>query len=154
MHRFFNTFRGIFFFTATFLLLASFNASYAQPQSSIALYGKTKHQDNLTHYEHVNPNAPKGGKVNLSVSGTFDSLNPFVIKGVPAAGLTPLYPGLFYETIDLAEDHLSVTFRLRQDATFHDGSSITAEDVAFSFKTLRSKGVTSLCSVLWRRYKS
>ncbi|HBN21911.1 MAG TPA: hypothetical protein DD412_01565 [Holosporales bacterium] len=159
MHRFFNIFMGSCFFTAQLFLLTHSNECEAKPQASIALYGKTKHQDGLTHYAHVNPNAPKGGKVNLSVSGTFDSLNPFVIKGVPAAGLTPLYPALFYvtlmdhsshehfsqyaylaETIDLAEDHLSVTFRLRQDATFHDGSAITAEDVVFSFNTLRSEG--------------
>jgi len=159
MHRFSNVSVRIFFFAAHLVFLGSFNECYAKPQSSMALYGKTKHQDNLIHYEHVNPNAPKGGRVNLSVLGTFDSLNPFVIKGVPAAGLTLLYPDLFYvtlmdhsphehfsqyaylaEAVDLADDHLSVTFQLRQDATFHDGSAITAEDVIFSFNTLREKG--------------
>lgn len=156
----FNTSLGIFFFVAQILFLDSFNECQAKPQSSIALYGKTKHQDALTHYAHVNPNAPKGGKINFSASGTFDSLNPFVIKGLPAAGLTPLFPNLFHvtlmdhsshepfsqyaylaESIDLAEDHLSVTFRLRQGATFHDGSAITAEDVVFSFNTLLKEGL-------------
>ncbi|NCP61679.1 MAG: ABC transporter substrate-binding protein [Alphaproteobacteria bacterium] len=159
MFRFFYAFMGGSLFAVQLLLLNPFNKCEAKPQTSMALYGKAKHHDGFTHYEHVNPDAPKEGKVNLSISGTFDSLNPFVIKGIPAAGLSVLYPDLFYvtlmdhsphehfsqyaylaETVDLAEDHLSVTFRVRQDATFHDGSAITAEDVVFSFNTLRQEG--------------
>lgn len=142
------------------------NDCSAKPESSLALYGKAKHHGGFTHYQHVNSNAPKGGKVNFSAFGTFDSLNPFVVKGIPAAGLTPLYPSLFYvtlmdhsphepfsqyaylaQTVDLAEDHLSVTFTLRQGATFHDGSKITAEDVIFSFNILRTEGLP-----LYRQY--
>ena len=155
--------RGVALFLCPLNLL---NECQAKPETSIALYGKAKHADGFTHYQHVNPNAPKEGRVNFSAAGTFDSLNPFVIKGAPAAGLTPLFPHLFYvtlmdhsphepfsqyaylaQTIDLADDHLSVTFRIRQNATFHDGSEITAADVAFSFNTLRSKG-----SPLYRQY--
>ena len=130
------------------------------PHSSISLYGPTQHGDGFKYYKHVNPKAPKGGRVVLPASGTFDSLNPFVIKGTPAAGLIPLYASKFYatlmdqshnepfsqysylaETVELAADQKSVTYVIRKHATFHDGSPITIDDVIYSFKTLVSKGL-------------
>ena len=130
------------------------------PQTSLSLYGKAERHDNFTHYQHVNPDAPKGGTIVWSAMGTFDSLNPFVIKGTPAAGMTYLYPSLFYatlmdqspnepfsqytylaESVSVAGDKQSMTFSLRQDATFHDGSPITADDVIYSFQTLVDKGL-------------
>ena len=142
------------------------NSVIAKPETSMALYGHAQHHKGFDHYAHVNPKAPKGGELKLAVTGTFDSFNPFVIKGVPAAGFTPLYPHLFYvslmdhsghepfsqyvylaESVDLADDRLSVTFLVREDATFHDGSAITAEDVIFSFNTLIKEG-----SPLYKQY--
>lgn len=130
------------------------------PQSSLSLYKETKHGNDFTHYEHVNPKAPKGGSLSLSVVGTFDSLNPFVIKGRPAAGLVPLYAHYFYATLmdqssnepfsqyayaaerlEVAADNKSITFYLRENLTFHDGSPLTTDDVIFSFNTLREKGL-------------
>ena len=69
------------------------------PVKHMAWSGKPKYPENFTHFDYVNPQAPKGGKLILSVVGTFDSLNPFLIKGTPAAGLLPLYPYLFYATL-------------------------------------------------------
>ncbi len=149
----------------TLSLCASYQVQ-AKPETSIALYGQAKHHKGFSHYAYVNPKAPKGGEIKFSIIGTFDSLNPFIIKGVPAAGLVPLYPYLFYvtlmdhssheafsqyaylaESIDLAADRLSVTFTVRSDATFHDGSAITVEDVIFSFNILLKEG-----SPLYKQY--
>lgn len=148
----------------TFLLIAAKGES--APAIGLSLYGMPKYAQGFTHYAHVNPKAPKKGKISFGVVGTFDSLNPFIIKGTPAAGLTPLYAslvnvtlldfspeepftgyGYLAEGIELGRDHLSVTFYLRKEATFHDGSPLTAEDVAFSFKTLLKEG-----NPLYRNY--
>ena len=151
-----------------FIIAAFFatSQSFAAPQTSLSLYGSTKHGDNFKYYKHVNPKAPKGGSITFAANGTFDSLNPFVIKGTPAQGLVPLSPYYFYvtlmdqsfnesfsqypllaESVELAKDGLSMTYNLRKEATFHDGSSITADDVVFSFNILMEKG-----SPLYRQY--
>lgn len=129
------------------------------PQHGLELYGTPKYPSDFKHFDYVNPNAPKGGTVRFSTLGTFDSLNPFVIKGVSAAGISMLFPSYLYvtlsmrsydepssvygylaETMEIAPDNKSVTFVLRKEAKFHDGTPITAEDVAFTFDTLKSKG--------------
>ena len=107
------------------------------------------------HYDHVNPNAPKGGTVRrASVGSTFDSLNPFIVKGNPAAGIGLLFDtltedspgeatasyGLVAEWIEVADDGSWTTFWLRPEARFHDGSPVTPEDVAFSLEILKTKG--------------
>ena len=107
-------------------------------------------------YAHVNPDAPKGGTVNLVATGTFDSFNPFIVRGTAAAGLAGFGGGLLYDTLmqqSVAEpstsyplvaealkypdDYSSVTFRLNPKATFQDGKPITAEDVVWSFEKLK-----------------
>ncbi|WP_431859071.1 extracellular solute-binding protein [Azospirillum sp.] len=122
----------------------------AAPQHAIALYGEPKYGPDFTHFDYVNPDAPKGGKVTLTSIGSFDTLNPYTIKGVPAAGLGLIYDtlmtsssdeasveyGLLAESIDVADDRSSVVFTLRPQARWHDGKPVTAEDVVFSFKTL------------------
>lgn len=132
----------------------------AQPSPSLSLYGKAKHADSFQHYQHVNPKAPKGGVIKFGVVGTFDSLNPYIIKGTPAAGLTRLYANPLFvtlmdqsaeepfsqypylaQTVELAEDRASMVYTLRQNATFHDGSPITSADVVFSFQTLLKEGL-------------
>jgi microcin C transport system substrate-binding protein len=109
----------------------------------------------FAHFNYVNPTAPKGGSVNLSAVGSFDSLNPYTLKGQAAAGLDALMfetlmassmdepfsqYGLLAEDVQLAPDGLSVTYRLNRQARFSDGSPVTADDVKFSFDTLREKG--------------
>jgi len=142
------------FALAIVLSLAVFGVARAVVTYGMSLYGEFKYQPDFTHFDYVNPDAPKGGTMKLSTIGTFDTLNPFVIKGVPAAGIGQVfdtlmtrsedepatdYP-LIAESADLAPDRMSVLFNLRKEARFHDGSSITPEDVVWSFGILRDKG--------------
>lgn len=107
------------------------------------------------HFSHVNPNASKGGTVRLvSERSTYDSLNPFTIRGNPAAGLRLLFDtlttespdeatvsyGLIAEWIEIAADGSSATFWLHPAANFRDGSPVTGADVVFSFESLKAKG--------------
>ena len=122
----------------------------AEPQHAIAMYGEPKYGPDFTHFDYVNPDAPKGGKVTLTAIGSFDTLNPYTIKGVPAAGLGLTYDslmtssadeasveyGLLAESIEVAPDRTWVEFVLRPEARWHDGKPVTAEDVVFTFKTL------------------
>ena len=121
---------------------------------ALAMHGAPKYGPEFTHFDYVNPNAPKGGTVKQAVIGTFDSLNPFIIRGVAASQIGLIYDtlmvgsadeaftvyGLVAETIEVPEDRSWVTFTLRPEARFHDGSPITAEDVIFSFNILTDKG--------------
>ncbi|MGK0673641.1 MAG: extracellular solute-binding protein [Halothiobacillaceae bacterium] len=132
------------------LLMAQAPASAAP---ALALGYEPAYPVDFTHFRYVNPDAPKGGELRMSAFGSFDSLNPFLLKGLPAAGLGLLVfeslleksldepfsmYGLLAEDVRLAEDGLSVTFRLRPQARFSDGTPVTAQDVRFSFDTLRS----------------
>ena len=131
----------------------------ARAAHGIALGAALKYPANFTHFNYVNPAAPKGGTLRLSALGTFDSFNPFVVKGTPAAGVTPLYPSYLHATllfpshdeafarygyvaqdIELDPENRYVTYRLRPQARFHDGTPMTASDVAWTFKTLLAKG--------------
>lgn len=120
----------------------------------LAMNGQPKYGPGFTHFDYANPDAPKGGTVRLAATGTFDSFNPFIVKGNSADGLGLLFDtlteqsldepfteyGLLAERIELAPDRSSLTFRLRKEARFHDGSPVTAADVAFTFRTLVEKG--------------
>lgn len=131
--------------------LSTFSLAIAKPQHGIAMHGTLKYDANFSHFDYVNSTAPKGGTLKLGVVGdNFDSFNPYIIKGVSAAGVQYLYEsltrhaldeafseyGLIAESIETPEDRSSVTFKLNKDAKFSDGSPITAEDVKFSFDTL------------------
>ncbi len=102
----------------------------------------------------VNPDAPKGGEVALSEVGTFDSFNPFIVRGTPAGGVSRVFDtllkpnadeastayGHLAATVELPADRSWVAFELRPEARFNDHSPVTAEDVAWTFDTLRTKG--------------
>ncbi len=119
------------------------------------MHGRPKYADSLPHLNYVNPDAPKGGELRLGVLGSFDSLNPFIVKGEPAAGLREyvyetlmarsydepfsLY-GLIAESVETPEDRSSVTFQIRPEARFADGTPVTPDDVLFSWSLLKSKG--------------
>ncbi|RFC66533.1 ABC transporter substrate-binding protein [Fulvimarina endophytica] len=124
--------------------------------SSVSLIGTSKYPDDFKHYDYVNPDAPVGGTLNQIAIGTFDSFNPFIVRGTPAAGLPNFGGGLLYDTLFeqspdepstshamIAEamtyppDFSSATYRLDPDARWHDGEPITAEDVIWSFETLK-----------------
>jgi microcin C transport system substrate-binding protein len=129
-------------------------AEQTEPTPALAMHGQPKYGENFTHFEHVNPNAPKGGTLKLGAIGTFDNLNPFIPKGVSADGLGYLFQtlmtssldepftayGLIAEKIEVPEDRSWVIFHLRPKVTFADNSPVTAEDVIFSFNILVEKG--------------
>ncbi|HVO14502.1 MAG TPA: extracellular solute-binding protein [Alphaproteobacteria bacterium] len=122
--------------------------------AGIAMHGDPKYKDGFKNFDYVNPDAPKGGTVKIAARGTFDSLNPFIITGVPAAGVTSIYDtlmessrdepfseyGLLAESIEVPADRSWVAFTLRPEARFHDGSPVTVDDVIFTFNTLLAKG--------------
>ncbi|RUQ38123.1 MAG: ABC transporter substrate-binding protein [Candidatus Competibacteraceae bacterium] len=126
----------------------------AAPAHGIALHGQPKYGSDFPHFDYVNPNAPKGGEARFAAIGSFDTFNPFNIKGQAVIGIGPLFEtlltdskdepfseyGLIAESVDVPEDRSSVTFTLRPQARFHDGSPITPDDVLFSFETLKAKG--------------
>ncbi len=136
------------------LLLAAGHV-WAAPSEGMSLFGDLKYGPDFTHFDYVNPQAPKGGTMRYSAIGTFDTLNPFVINGVPAEGISLIFDtlasssedepaseyGLVAKTIDLAPDKLSVLYTLRKEARFHDGTPITPADVIWTFNTLRAKGL-------------
>jgi|TARA_Y100000814_G_scaffold245361_1_gene190494 microcin C transport system substrate-binding protein len=125
-----------------------------QPQHGLSLFGNLKYSHNFTHFDYVNPQAPKGGQVRYATVGSFDSLNPFILKGVPAVGSGLPFEsllvsasdepdsayGLIAEKVFQAKDNSWVKFTINKNARWHDGSRITADDVVFSFQTLIDKG--------------
>ena len=130
------------------------SAPAAQPTHGLSIHGDLKYGPGFRHFDYVDPRAPKGGSVTLAATGTFDNLNPFILKGVSAAGIGTIFDtltfqssdepaseyGLIAETIETPADRSWVAFTLRRNARFHDGSPITVEDVMWTFETLRTKG--------------
>src|ERR1700676_3439489 len=76
------------------LLLALMAPAQAAPSQGMSLFGDLKYAPDFKHFDYVNPEAPKGGAMRLSSIGTFDTLNPFVVKGVPAAGIGGIFDTL------------------------------------------------------------
>ncbi|MBL8658223.1 MAG: ABC transporter substrate-binding protein [Rhodospirillales bacterium] len=122
---------------------------------AIAMFGEPKYPPGFAHFDYVNPDAPRGGTLRLGVTGTFDSFNPYVIKGNPAAAgeaetLTVASAdepftqyGLIADEIVWPEDRSWVEFELRPEARWQDGQPITPEDVVFSLDILKTKGAPS-----------
>lgn len=139
------------------LLLAGLTAAPAQEwRTTSSLIGESKYGENFERYDYVNPDAPKGGTLNAVAIGTFDSFNPFIVRGTAAAGMAE-FGGLLYdtlmqqatdepgtshpliaETFTYPEDYSSATYRINPEAKWHDGKPITAEDVVWSFNTLKA----------------
>lgn len=146
--------RWTFVAVATVMTLAG-TASIAAPSHGIAMYGEPALPPDFVALPYANPDAPKGGKIVLGEAGTFDSLNPFILKGTAATGVSvhtmetlmarsidepfTLY-GLLAESVDTPPDRSWVEFTLRREAKFSDGSPVTIEDVMWSFETLGTKG--------------
>ncbi|WP_442909129.1 extracellular solute-binding protein [Halopseudomonas sp.] len=145
-------------------------------QHGYSLYGQPQYAEDFEHLDYVNPQAPKGGTLRVMGSGTFDTVNPYTLKGTspvntgnfPHYGITELNEplmvgtglydpsgdepysayGLIAESIEFADNRSWVVFNLHPQARFHDGHPITAEDVAFSFDTLSEKGHPNYRSML------
>lgn len=133
------------------LAMAAASAQGVTDRHGLSLFGDLKYGPDFKHFEYVNPQAPKGGELRLSSIGTFDSLNPFIIKGNAAGLVGQIYEslmvsaqdepsseyGLIAESVSHPDDYSSVTYRLRKEARWHDGRPITPEDVIFSLETLK-----------------
>ena len=91
-------------------------------RTTSSLIGESKYGENFKHYDYVNPDAPKGGTLNSVASGTFDSFNPYIVRGTPAAGLSPFGGGLLYDTLmEQSIDEPSVSHPLMADAYKYPG---------------------------------
>jgi microcin C transport system substrate-binding protein len=135
-------------------ILRAQGASGTIVSHGFATHGDLKYPADAKNLEFVNPAAPKGGLVRLAGRGTFDSLNPFILKGTPAGVVGQIYEtlmtsfgdeaatsyGLIAETIEYPKDRAWATFKLRAQGRWHDGNPITADDVVFSFDILKAKG--------------
>lgn len=136
----------------SFLLFLLPAASQAVPAMGMGY--QPKYPADFRHFDYVNPDAPKQGELTLMGVGTFDSLNPFLLKGISAEGLGILvFESLLEKSLDepfseygliaddfyLADDGLSATYHINPLARFSNGDAITAEDVKYSFDTLMSK---------------
>lgn len=137
-------------------------------QHGYAVFGQPKYTRDFTHLDYVNPDAPKGGTLRVMGSGTFDTLNPYTLKGTSPISTGNFYQygiselneplmvgngiydpsgdepysayGLIAETLEFSDDRSWVVFNLRPQARFHDGRPITAHDVAFSYRLLSEQG--------------
>ncbi len=121
---------------------------------ALSLLGDPALPAGFTHWPWVNPEAPKGGEIALTALGSFDSFNQYILRGTAAVGLSNLYDTLLKESADEASteychlaaaieqpaDRMGVSFELHPAARFHDGRPVTAEDVVWTFNTLRQGG--------------
>ncbi|MCB9989460.1 MAG: ABC transporter substrate-binding protein [Rhodospirillales bacterium] len=138
----------------SFLILTFIAPAHAESFYGLATHGTPKYGPDFDHLSYVNPDAPKGGTLKQARIGTFDTLNPFSIKGKADDGLAlfydrlmarvwdepfTLYP-LIAESVDIPEDRSALTVHINPAARFHNGNPITADDVLFSFETLKEKG--------------
>lgn len=125
----------------------------------LAIYGEPAHKPGFTHFPYVNPDAPVGGRMTRAAIGSFDSTNPFILKGNSVAGLN-YFGGLIYDTlmipsadepfteygllasgVRLAKDRSAIEFDIDPRARFHDGVAVTAEDVVFTYRLLKDEGL-------------
>jgi peptide/nickel transport system substrate-binding protein len=144
------------FFAATLAFFAAAGPVAAEPRHGIAMHGEPALPRGFEHLPYADPDAPQGGILRQATTGSFDSVNPFIVKGEKALSVSTyvfesmmgrnqaepftVY-GLLAETIDVSPDRNRMTFVLRREARFSDGKSVTAADVVFSLATLRDHGL-------------
>ena len=140
-------------FTLTLILLTS-SAGANEPIFGLAMHGGAKYSSASKYLEYTNPDAPKNGALKIAAIGTFDTLNPYSIKGQAAKNMNLVYdrlmrrvwdePFTMYpliaERVEIPDDRSSITFHINPKARFHDGTPITASDVEFSYNTLKDHG--------------
>ena len=137
------------------LFLFAFPVVAAEKEEhGIAMQGKPLYGEDFTHFNYVNPDAPKRGELRLAAFGSFDTFNPYNIKGIAAAGINYMFDtllessreeafseyGLIAKKLIVPEDRSSVEFIIDERARFHDGSEVTADDVIFSFAIIKKDG--------------
>lgn len=126
----------------------------AHAAHGITVFGDLKYRSGFRHFAYANPQAPKGGTLKLSTTGAFDSVNPFILKGVPAPGVAQYlfqtlmvasydepqsYYPLIAQSITVAPDHAYADFVLNPKARWHDGTPITTDDVVWTLRMLKTK---------------
>lgn len=125
-----------------------------QPRHGIAMHGDLKYSDGFSHFDYANPDAPKGGIMRRASLGTFDSFNPFIIKGTSADGIGLIYDtlttksddepfseyGLLAKAIYMPDDRRWIEFELNEHARFSDGEPVQGDDVKYTFDLLREQG--------------
>ncbi|HKA47167.1 MAG TPA: extracellular solute-binding protein [Methyloceanibacter sp.] len=136
------------FALASLLVVPAVAQDEPQHRHAVSLIGTPKYPADFQHFDYVNPDAPKGGRVRLADIGGFDSLNPILYKGEAAAGLGLIFESLMQDSLEepstsyalIAEwashppDFSSVTFKLRDEARWQDGTPVTPEDVIYSLE--------------------
>jgi len=141
-------------FAAAVIFILTNTVTAENKNFGISAFGDLKYKKDFKHFDYVNPNAPKGGVIKLPGIDSFDSLNPFILRGVPAAGTKLLYGTLMERAMDepdalysyiansweIGKENRKITFNLNPKANFSDGSIITADDVFYSFNTLIQNG--------------
>ena len=142
------------------LWLSFWTAAAVADTHGLSIHGQPLYPADFTHFNYANPTAPKGGSITYGLIGSFDSLNPFIVKGAAARGLRDsslgnnvfeslmtrgrdepftLY-GLLAESVEVPEDRSFITFTLHPKARFSDGEPVTVDDVIFSMELLRDQG--------------
>lgn len=164
--------RRLWAVAATLALMLTTTAVNAGPMHGLAMHGQPALAADFDHLPYVNPDAPKGGRITLGTQGSFDSLNPFIVKGNPARGLRDafflrdggqenyVYEGLMYRstdepftlycllcsTVEVPDDRSWVEFKLRPEAAFSDGHPVRAEDIVHSLTLLRDYGTPNMAT--------
>ena len=130
------------------------SAIAATKSHGLTILSQLKYPANFKNFEYVNPDAPKGGRMASYGGLNFDNFNPFILKGTSATGLGLLFDsllessadepdaayGLVAHSVELSDDKMSVTFFMRPEAKFSDGTPVTADDVVYTFETLKKDG--------------
>lgn len=146
--------RIILYTLGLIFVITSSQSMAAEGTHALAMHGTPKYPSDFQHFDTVNPDAPKGGDIRLSAIGTFDSLNPFITKGIAAASLGLIYTpimvasddeaftkyGALAHNIIMPDDRSSLTIQLHKQAQWHDGQPVTADDVVWTFNTLMKDG--------------
>ncbi|WP_422640834.1 extracellular solute-binding protein [Vibrio aestuarianus] len=136
-------------------LLSGVSAAKVIETTTLAGFGQAKYPADFSHFDYVNPNAPKYGKVTYGQIGTYDNFNRFASRGAPAAGSGELYDSLMFSPSDeintyypliasnvrYSDDYSWLELDINPKARFHDGHAITAEDVEFTFNKFMAEGV-------------
>ena len=168
----FNSLTGFFRGIAMAGVIASLISAAASAETikshGISTFGELKYSADFPHLDYVNPDAPKGGEISVWGFGSFDSMHPYTTKG-RAGQLSSMFfesllentadeadavYGLVAESLEYPEDRSYVIFNMRPEARFSDGSPLTAEDVVFSYETLRDKGLPSFRAVIQKQIES
>ena len=131
----------------------------SEPRHGISYFGDLKYPKDFPHFDYINTNPPKGGRVRMHTLGSFNNLHDYASKGVPIFGVdwiyTPLmkhcwdelysFYGFLAESVEVADDFSWVAYTLRGNAYWHDGVPVTVDDVIWTFNAIKAEA-----SVGWK----